>query len=85
MYLTSMAGVEERGAPSLVQVTWGSGSPFTVTLSSMAEPSATLCSGLRPVTKLGGHMRESSGGRASSLVAERERVPPLLAAESERR
>ena len=49
---------------------------MTCTLSSILAPSLTLRSGLRPATKEGGHMRESSGGRASSLVAEREREPP---------
>jgi len=33
------------------------------------------CSGLRPVRKDGGHIKESSGSRASSFVCPRDRAP----------
>jgi len=36
------------------------------------------CSGLSPVKKDGGHINESSGGRASSFVCPRDLVPTEL-------
>merc|ERR1719384_1570202 len=68
LYLTSIASLEEIGLPSFIQETCGSGSPFTWTFSSILEPSLMESSGFSPVRKEGGHIRESSGGRASSLV-----------------
>merc|ERR1711962_708213 len=39
-----------------------------ISLEAICLPSLRLCSGLRPVMKEGGTMRESSGRRANSLV-----------------
>jgi hypothetical protein len=58
----------------LSQVTCGSGSPFTWTFNSSLEPSLRDCSGLSPVRNEGGHIKESSGSRASSLVCPRDRT-----------
>merc|ERR1719384_2977565 len=68
LYLTSITSLEEIGLPSFIQETCGSGSPFTWTFSSILEPSLMDSSGLSPVRKDGGHIRESSGGRASSYL-----------------
>lgn len=50
---------------------------MTDTSSSKLDPSLTTISGLRPVKNEGGHINESSRGKASSLVALRDRLRPV--------
>merc|ERR1719384_2441323 len=72
-----MMSLELRSLPSLVQVTWGNGSPFTLTFSSKREPSTMSRFGFKPLRNEGGHIKESSGGKANSLVVLRDRLPPV--------
>ena len=83
LYLTSMISLEVMGLPSFIHETWGSGSPLTWTLSSSLDPSLMERSGLSPVRNDGGHIRESSGSRASSLVWPRDLAPPTELVESD--
>merc|ERR1719276_39220 len=83
LYLTSIISDELMALPSFVQVTCGSGSPLTWTDNSILLPSLISRDGFKPVKNEGGHIRESSGGKASSLVWPRDLPPPTELVESD--